>query len=89
MPCLYTFCVSEPMCDTKLWVPLLFQYENKRSIKEALNVYKKWNPTWCPGYFMVDFAEVEIPALENVFSSKRPRETISVCPWLYSFFIVV
>ena len=63
----------------------VIQYENKRSIEEALNVFKKWNPTWCPAYFMVDFAEEEIQALENVFSGKPPGDTISVCPWLYIF----
>ena len=67
----------------------VIQYENKRSIEEALNVFKKWNPTWCPAYFMMDFAEEEIQALENVFSGKPLRDTISVRLWLYSFFIVV
>ena len=63
----------------------VIQYENKRSIEEALNVFKKWNPTWCPAYFMVDFAEAEIQALEKVFSFKPLRDTISVClsVWLY------
>ncbi|KAK2564391.1 hypothetical protein P5673_011818 [Acropora cervicornis] len=43
---------------------LLKNYEEE----EELNVFKKWHLTWCPAYFMVDFAEEEIQALENVFS---------------------
>lgn len=45
----------------------LTQYENKRSFEEELNMFKKWEPIWCPAYFMVDFAEEELQALQNVF----------------------
>ena len=67
----------------------VIQYENKGSIEDALNVFKKWNPTWCPAYFMVDFAEEEIKALETVFPGKPLTDPTSVCSLLYSFFIVV
>lgn len=85
---LYFLCVRTNV-QYQVVVSFVIQYENNKSIEEALNVFKKWNPTWCPAYFMVDFAEEEIQALENVFSGKPLCNTISVCPWLYSFFIVV
>ena len=49
----------------------VIQYENTQSIEEALSVFKEWNPTWNPAYFMVDFAEEEIQSLERVFPGKQ------------------
>lgn len=40
----------------------VIQYENTSSIEETLHVFKKWNPTWKPSFFMVDFAEEEAQA---------------------------
>lgn len=40
---------------------------------------------WCPAYFMVDFAQEEKQALENVLSGKPLPHTNSFCPWLNSF----
>jgi len=34
---------------------------------EALNVFKSWNSNWTPLYFIVDFSEVEIQAITEVF----------------------
>ena len=45
------------------------QQESAESITEALKIFKSWNPTWCPTYFMVDFDSSEILALEQVFPS--------------------
>ncbi|KAL9978130.1 hypothetical protein ACROYT_G015617 [Oculina patagonica] len=53
----------------------VIQYENILSIEEALQVFKNWNPTWKPGFFMVDFAEEEIQALERVF----PESKVLLC----------
>lgn len=49
----------------------VIQYENKQSTEEALTVFKGWNPTWNPAYFMVDFAEEEIQSLEGVFPGRQ------------------
>ena len=43
------------------------QSEIADSVKEALSVIKKWNPDWAPKHFMVDYAEEEIPAVEDLF----------------------
>ncbi|KAI8494618.1 hypothetical protein Bbelb_278440 [Branchiostoma belcheri] len=36
-------------------------------IREALHVFKKWNPLWKPSHFMVNFSEAEMGALEEEF----------------------
>lgn len=41
--------------------------ENKSSIKEALEMLQSWNPSWNPSFFMVDFDEREINAIEELF----------------------
>lgn len=43
------------------------QSESAESIQEALVVLQKWNASWKPQYFMVDYCEAEITALENTF----------------------
>lgn len=43
--------------------------EDAKSIAEALNVFKQWNNnSWNPEYFVVDYSEAEINAIESVFS---------------------
>lgn len=51
------------------------QLENASAIWEALNVVHDWNPTWNPGFFMVDFCEAEINAIERLFPGKNNQLT--------------
>ena len=46
----------------------VLQDESTDSIKEALQVIKDWNPDWQPSFFMTDFCEEEIQAVEETFS---------------------
>ena len=41
--------------------------ETTDAVKEALSVIKKWNRDWAPKHFMVDYAEEEISAVEDLF----------------------
>lgn len=41
--------------------------ENRENIKAGLQVVKEWNPDWNPKYFMTDFDEWEVLAVENTF----------------------
>ena len=60
-----------------LCVPTNFNYavvasfiveaEDSFSIEEALRIIKDWNPLWSPKYFMCDYADGEINAIEEVF----------------------
>ena len=45
----------------------VLQDESTDSIKEALQVIKDWNPDWQPSFFMADFCEEEIQAVEETF----------------------
>ncbi|XP_065224452.1 uncharacterized protein LOC135848469 [Planococcus citri] len=41
--------------------------ETADKIEEALRIFKSWNSSWNPQYFVVDFSEAEINALKAVF----------------------
>lgn len=41
--------------------------ETTASIEEALNIFRTWNPTWSPQFFMTDFCHEEINAIESTF----------------------
>ncbi|XP_028415032.1 uncharacterized protein LOC114538114 [Dendronephthya gigantea] len=43
------------------------QQEDANSIWEALHILQGWNPNWNPDFFMVDFCEAEINAIERLF----------------------
>ena len=47
------------------------QSENTENIQEALTVLKQWNTDWNPQYFMSDYSEAELSAVEAVFSSTK------------------
>lgn len=51
------------------------QSETAESISEALAKLKLWNPNWCPLYFMCDYSEAELVALEEVF----PETIVYLC----------
>ena len=42
------------------------QTENSNAIWQALQVIRDWNPSWNPKFFMVDFCEAEIHAIERL-----------------------
>nr|XP_022298783.1 uncharacterized protein LOC111107733 [Crassostrea virginica] len=41
--------------------------ESKNAIQEGLKKIKEWNPGWTPKYFITDYDEREIQAVEEVF----------------------
>ena len=43
------------------------QSEDSKSLIEALNILKEWNPAWQPKAFMADGSEVEHIAIQSVF----------------------
>ena len=53
----------------------VLQCETTIAISEALNILSSWNPTWQPPYFMTDFSEAEIEAIQTTF----PRCKIYLC----------
>ena len=53
----------------------IVQGETKESIQNALSIIKSWNPRWAPKYFMTDYSEAEISALEAAF----PDTVVYLC----------
>lgn len=53
----------------------VIESETAENIAESLTMLKQWNPTWKPQYFMTDYSEAEVAALEIVF----PNTTIYLC----------
>ena len=53
----------------------IVQSESCDYIKEALQILKKWNPDWHPKFYMTNYSEAEIGALEASF----PGTTVYLC----------
>ena len=47
------------------------QSEQSDKIREAIEIIKQWNPNWNPAYFMCDYSETELLALESCFPSVK------------------
>ena len=43
------------------------QSETSDQIEEALKVITSWNPQWNPPYFMTDYSDAEISAIQSMF----------------------
>ena len=49
----------------------IIQFETSSYIEEALEMLKKWNPSWCPSHFMCDYSDAEISALKASFPAVK------------------
>ncbi len=49
----------------------VIQSETSDHIAEALKVIASWNPEWSPLFFMTDYSDAEITAIESVFPQCR------------------
>ena len=45
----------------------VLQSETAEQIAEALKILSSWNPKWQPPYFMIDYSEAEIEAIQGTF----------------------
>ena len=45
----------------------IVQSESADSILESLNIIRQWNPAWNPNFFMCDYSDAEIAAIEQAF----------------------
>ena len=53
----------------------IVQNETKDDICEALSVLKLWNPDWEPKFFLTDYSDAEIGAINKLF----PRTQVYLC----------
>ena len=49
----------------------IVQSESADNIEEALQKLKSWNPDWNPRFFMSDYSEAELAAVQHVFPSTK------------------
>ena len=49
----------------------IVQSESADNIEEALRKLKSWNPDWDPRFFMSDYSEAELAAVQAVFPSTK------------------
>jgi len=54
-------------CGYTVTASFLLSRETTANISEALLVISKWNPSWLPKYFVCDYDQREITAIENTF----------------------
>ena len=63
---LFFVCVKTNV-DYQVVGAFICEHETTDSIMEGIRILADWNPDWKPRYFMTDFDEKEINALESVF----------------------
>ena len=71
---LFFVCVKTNV-DYQVVGTFVCENETTDSIMEGLAVLSKWNPNWKPPFFMTDFDEKEINAVEKVF----PQCNVYLC----------
>lgn len=59
----------------KVVAHFVVQSETTEQILEALNILKGWNTQWIPQFFLCDYSEAEISAIERAF----PLITVYIC----------
>jgi hypothetical protein len=67
------FLVVKTNMEYKVVAAFVTQSETTEAIKEALSVIMKWNPSWKPKHFMVDYALEEILSVEQLFPGTQRR----------------
>lgn len=63
---LLNLCVSSNVGYINI-ATILLANETKEALMAGLQKVTAWNPGWKPKYFMSDFSEAQISALETVF----------------------
>lgn len=61
------FLVVKTSIDFQVAGSFIVQSETAAAVKEALGVFRLWNPKWKPFLFMSDLSDIEITAIEQTF----------------------
>ena len=64
------FVVVKRNVDYQILASFILQSVTAESIYEALAVIKSWNSEWNPSYFMLDYSEEEMSAINRLFHGK-------------------
>ena len=68
---LFFLCVRTNNVGYSVVAEFIVQEESAEKIAEALGIIKQWNPSWNPSFFMTDYSEAELLAIEQVFPSAK------------------
>lgn len=63
---LFFICVKTN-CNYMVVAEFIIGSESVEAIVEPLKILQEWNPSWNPQYFITDYSDAEIAALEEVF----------------------
>ena len=63
---LFFICVKTN-CNYMVVAEFIIGSESVEAIVEPLKILQEWNPSWSPQYFITDYSDAEIAALEEVF----------------------
>lgn len=61
------FLVVKTNVDYQIAATFICETESTDVIKEALSILKEWNPQFSPTFFMTDYSNEEITAIETLF----------------------
>ena len=64
------FVVERETSITKSWLLSSSRARKLSPFYEALPVIKSWNSEWNPSYFMLDYSEEEMSAINRLFHGK-------------------
>lgn len=64
------FLVVKTNVDYQIVATFICEGESTKSILEALSFIKSHNPDWIPSYFMTDYSDAEINAINTLFPGK-------------------
>ena len=67
LPSLIFFLTVRTNVGYKVVAHFIVQSETTEELVEALNILKSWNPQWNPPFFLCDYSEAEISAIERSF----------------------
>ena len=70
------FLVVKTNVDYQVVGTFVCEGESTDTITEALNVLKKWNPDLSPTFFMTDYSNEEINAIESLFKGNLFKKNI-------------
>ena len=57
----------------------VIENETTNNIAEALKQFQSWNTDWHPQYFLTDFSDAEISAIERTFPGNYSNIIITIC----------
>ena len=71
---LFFVCVKTNVCFSVV-AEFIIQSETSEDIYEALSVVKTWNPNWNPKFYLLDYSDPEIAAVNKLF----PATEVYLC----------